>query len=316
LKIVVTGGAGFVGSAVCRALAAEETVSQIVVLDDLSTGSVRNIKGIDRVRLVVGNILDHSTVLACLEGASSVVHLAARASVEASILDPYSMHEITATGTIRVLECCRQAGVPHFVMASTAAVYGPAPTLPTPEWSAPKPVSPYAASKLAAESYALAYANSFDLGVLPLRLFNVYGPRQALEHASGAVVPSFLDAALAGRPITILGDGTQTRDLIFVETVSGIITTAVANGSVSDHPINIGSGTGTSLLQLAHAIGDLLGQELVIEYASPRVSDVQHSMADIGTLQKMFANVRHLDLVTGLSKTVEWYRTESLKYVH
>lgn len=316
LKIVITGGAGFIGSAVCRTLSAEESITQIVVLDDLSTGSARNIRGIDGVQLIQGSILNDNVLCLSLQGASSVVHLAARASVTASTQDPYSIHEIDATGTIRVLEACRKLGVPHFVLASSAAVYGPEPVIPTPESYTPRPVSPYAASKLAAESYAFAYAHCFGLGVLSLRFFNVYGPRQLLEDTNGAVVPAFLFAAIMGRPVTILGDGTQTRDLIFVESLSKIISTAVVREIVSDRSINVGSGIGTSLLQLVDIIGDLVGRELKVEHLPPRVSDVQHSIADVRILQEFFGHVRQLDLRAGLSRTLQWYLAESAGRTH
>jgi len=219
VKVAVTGGAGFIGGNLVRVLAAIPEVDQVVVLDDLSTGYRENLDGI-ACTLIEGSILDPDAVDATLTGASSVVHLAARPSVPRSVTDPMASHAANATGTAEVLEGARRSGCGHVVVASSSSVYGANPTLPKSEGLVPRPMSPYAASKLATESYALAWGHCYGLGVLAFRFFNVFGPLQPAGHAYAAVVPAFIDAALRGEPIPMHGNGTQSRDFTFVDTVT------------------------------------------------------------------------------------------------
>ena len=199
LNVVVTGGAGFIGANLCRALSGREGFGPVVALDDLSTGHRSNLDGVGGVELVEGSILDARLLDEVVGPADAVVHLAARPSVARSIEDPLASHLTNATGTVAVLEAARRGGRPHVVVASSSSVYGANPALPKREDMAARPVSPYAASKLAAESYALAYGASFGLPVLAFRFFNVFGPLQGADHAYAAVVPAFISAALAGR---------------------------------------------------------------------------------------------------------------------
>jgi UDP-glucose 4-epimerase len=313
LKIVVTGGAGFIGASVCRNLAAQAVVTKVIALDDLSTGDRRSIEDVPGVQLMCGSVLDDQVLHRALAGASSVVHLAARASVIASTSDPLAVHEINASGTLRVLEACRQLQIPHLVLASSAAVYGSGPIIPTPESILPVPQSPYAASKLAAEAYALAYARAYGIDVLPLRFFNVFGPGQDSSHGYSPVIPAFISAAIAGRPLKIWGDGTQSRDFIFVESVSNILAAAVIKRIVSNQPVNIGSGTRTSLLQLVDILVELTGWKLDVEHHRPRIGDVQHSQAEIRRLRELFGSVQLVDLRSGLASTLEWCQASADK---
>jgi UDP-glucose 4-epimerase len=219
VKVVVTGGAGFIGSNVVRALIDTPSITEIAVVDDFSTGSPDNLDGLP-VQMFHGTILDPAVLDRALAGAASVVHLAAIPSVPRSISDPMRSHQANATGTLTVLEAVRAGGVPQVILASSSSVYGANPVLPKVENLRPMPLSPYAVSKLAAEAYALAYASCFDVPVLPFRFFNVFGPGQAANHAYAAVVPSFVSAALDGRPLRVFGNGTQTRDFTFVGGVS------------------------------------------------------------------------------------------------
>jgi UDP-glucose 4-epimerase len=195
LKVVVTGGAGFIGGNVVRALQAAAAVDGVVVVDDLSTGVAGNLDG--DVDLRFGSILDRGLLDDACGGAGAIVHLAARPSVQRSVEDPVATHEANASGTL----AARRAGGCHVIVASSSSVYGGGPTLPRHERLAPQPLSPYAASKLAAESYALAYGATYGLPVLAFRLFNVFGPLQLAGHAYAAVIPAFASAALAGRPL-------------------------------------------------------------------------------------------------------------------
>ena len=183
-----------------------------MALDDFSTGSRENLAGCPAVELVEGSILSAEDLDGVMAGTHAIVHLAARPSVPRSLADPMATHQVNATGTMMVLEAARRHGAAHVVVASSSSVYGANPALPKREDMVTMPVSPYAASKLAAETYALSYARSFGLPVLAFRFFNVFGPLQSASHAYAAVVPAFVSCALDGKPLLVHGDGTQTRD--------------------------------------------------------------------------------------------------------
>jgi len=311
MKVVVTGGAGFIGANLCRALAATPGVTQIVALDDLSSGFAENLEGVD-VSLVRGDLTDPEVLDSVLPGAASVVHLGARPSVPRSIEDPMASHTANATGTLQVLEGVRRHSVPHVVVASSSSVYGQNPTLPKHEDLTPMPVSPYAVSKLATESYALAHAHCFGFRTLAFRFFNVFGPLQAAGHAYAAVVPAFASAALAGEPVTVHGDGQQTRDFTYVGTVCEVIVTAVRDQTAHDRPVNLAFGGRSSLLTLLAEMEQLLGHPIERTHVEPRAGDVRDSQADQSRLRSLFPGVAPVDLPTGLERTLEWFRTGAL----
>ena len=306
MKVVVTGGAGFIGANLSRRLASDPTVEQVVVLDDLSTGSAANLSGVE-VELVTGSILDADLVAATLRGADAVVHLAAVPSVPRSLLDPLRSHAVNATGTLQLLEAARACGGPNVILASSSSVYGRNPELPKHEGMLTMPMSPYAVSKLATEGYALAYAECFGLPVLAFRFFNVFGPLQAAGHAYAAVVPAFVSAALEGRPLPLHGDGSQTRDFTYVDTVTSVIADALHRGVTSDVPVNLAFGTRTSLRELIRLLGDVLGRELGIDELAPRAGDVRDSQAENTRLRALFPAVEPVPLRSGLEATVQWY---------
>jgi UDP-glucose 4-epimerase len=305
MKVVVTGGAGFIGANVCRTLIAAG--HEVVALDDLSTGFRANLDGI-AATLVEGSILDPDALDTVMSGAGSVVHLGARPSVPRSLADPMASHLSNATGTMEVLESARRAGDVQVIVASSSSVYGANPAIPKVEDLVPMPVSPYAASKLATESYALAHAASFGMDVLAFRFFNVFGPLQPAGHAYAAVVPAFVDAALAGRALPVQGDGRQTRDFTFVDTVADVITDAVGRRVSSERPVNLAFGSRVSLLELIDLLGSILGKELAVEFGPPRAGDVRDSQADQTRLRSLFPDTTPVDLETGLRATVEWFR--------
>jgi UDP-glucose 4-epimerase len=308
VKVVVTGGAGFIGANLCRALDADDAM-EVVALDDLSTGSRENLKPATRTELVEGSILDAGLVHEVVRGAAAVVHLAARPSVSRSIEDPIATHEVNATGTLRVLEAARAAGVPHVVLASSSSVYGNSAVLPKREDMPVAPRSPYAASKLATESYALSYAAVFDLKVLALRFFNVFGPLQTAGHAYAAVIPAFVSAALAGRPLPMQGDGTQTRDFTFVGSVVGIVRRALAGQVHSPTPVNLAFGTRQSLNELVQTLEQVIGRPLDVDRGPERPGDVKHSQADTTALRGLFPGAEPVDFADGLRQTVEWFQS-------
>ncbi|MCU1380233.1 MAG: GDP-D-mannose dehydratase [Acidimicrobiales bacterium] len=305
MKVVVTGGAGFIGANVCRTLLAAG--HEVVAFDDLSTGRTENLVSVD-VSFVEGSILDPEALDATLAGAGSVVHLAARPSVPRSLADPRASHRVNATGTMEVLEAVRRAGGPQVIVASSSSVYGSNPGMPKTEDLVPMPMSPYAASKLATESYALAHAAAFGLDVLAFRFFNVFGPLQPAGHAYAAVVPAFVDAALAGRPLPLQGDGRQTRDFTFVATVAEVIASAVERRVASERPVNLAYGSRVSLLELAELLGKLLGRELEFDFGPARTGDVRDTQADQSRLRSLFPDVEPVDLETGLRATIDWFR--------
>jgi UDP-glucose 4-epimerase len=306
-RIVVTGGAGFIGANLCRQLSATFKGQRLVVLDDLSTGRRENLAAVPGAEVHVGTILSPEDLDAAFAGADAVVHLAARPSVPRSIQDPVATHEVNATGTIRVLEAARRTGNPYVIVASSSSVYGANPRLPKSEDMATMPMSPYAASKLATESYALSYAASFGMDVLALRFFNVFGPLQPAGHAYAAVVPAFVSAALAGDPLPIHGDGTQTRDFTFVESVTQVLADAIQRRVTSTRPVNLAFGTRVSLLQLVETLEGVVGRALPRAHGDNRPGDVRDSQADQGQLRALFPDVTPVGLEEGLRKTVEWF---------
>ncbi len=278
-----------------------------MALDDLSTGHRGNLVGVDAT-LVEGSILDRDVLDDTFAGASAVVHLAARPSVPRSIADPMASHRVNATGTLEVLEAARRAGGPHVIAASSSSVYGANPTIPKHEDLATVPMSPYAASKLATEGYVVAYQQSFDLPTLAFRFFNVFGPLQAPGHAYAAVVPAFVDAALAGRPLTVHGDGRQSRDFTYVGTVVAVLTRAVVDTVTSPTPVNLAFGTRTDLLTVIALLEELLGHPVEVDHVEARAGDVRHSQADDSRLRSLFEGLEPVDLATGLQATIDWLR--------
>lgn len=310
MRVVVTGGAGFIGANLCRHLAGRG--DEVVALDDLSTGREANLDGVS-AELVVGSFLDDSLLRRTIAGADAIVHLGARPSVPRSIADPVASHEINATGTLRVLEAARELSDPLVIVASSSSVYGANPVLPKVETMTAMPMSPYAVSKLASEQYALAWQDSFGMRTLALRFFNVFGPLQPAGHAYAAVVPAFVAAALAGEPVTIHGDGEQTRDFTYVGTVCAVIADAMVRGVDSRTPVNLAFGTRTSLLEVLAMIEHVAGYTVERHHVAPRAGDVRHSQADNAALLALFPEIEAVPLTTGLGATIDWMRQHLLE---
>ena len=306
MHVLVTGGAGFIGSNLCRRLVADERFTGVSVIDDFSTGSPANLTDVD-VEVFEGSILDEPVLAMAAAPADAIVHLAARASVPRSVADPVASHAVNATGTLAVLEQARRLGA-AVVAASSSSVYGANPTLPKTEDMATRPMSPYAASKLSAEAYTNAYGHSYGMDTLVFRFFNVFGPYQPAGHVYAAVVPAFIDAALRGQPLTIHGDGTQSRDFTYVDTVTAVLADAVARRASEPDPVNLAFGTRTDLLTLIDRLEHLLGHSLPRDFQAPRVGDVRHSQADGSRMHALFPEVVPTDLDDGLAATIAWMR--------
>ncbi len=279
-KVVVTGGAGFIGSHLAEELAGRGY--RVTILDDLSTGSMRNIETILKdhiVELFQGSVTDLPTLRRVFEGARFVFHLAALPSVPRSIKDPLPTHEVNASGTLKVLLAARDGGVSKVIYSSSSSVYGDTPTLPKREDMTPNPQSPYAVSKVAGEHYCRVFAQVYRLPTVCLRYFNVYGPRQDPNSQYAAVVPSFIKRCRDGEPPVIYGDGEQTRDFTFVkDAVAANILTAEGEAS---GVYNIGSGKKVTINGLAGLVIGLSGRDLSPEYQADRPGDIRHSLADI-----------------------------------
>lgn len=309
-RVLITGGAGFIGSNLVDYLNFHSPEWDIQVLDDLSTGLSSNLDG-SRCNLIVGSILDSNLVVEIVADADHVVHLAAIGSVPRSIRYPRSTHEANITGTFNVLEAARQNSVEHVIVASSSSVYGSNPNLPRSEFDWTRPLSPYAVSKLASEAYANAYASSYGMKTAAFRFFNVFGPRQQSDHPYAAVIPKFVSAALANTPLTIHGDGTQTRDFTFVESVCDAIHTTISGSLHFEHPVNLAFGSRVSLLEVVEKLELLLQKQLEVEHTETRAGDVKASQAETALLSEVLPSVSNFDLDEGLQRTIEWFQSDS-----
>jgi len=308
MKVLVTGGAGFIGANLVRALSGPPGIDDIVVIDDLSFGFRSNLDGLN-VTFIEGSILDEDLLATAMEGVSSVVHLAARSSVPRSIAHPMAAHEDNTTGTVRVLEAARAQGDVQVIVASSSSVYGANDTLPKHEGLAARPVSPYAASKLATEAYTLAWGHSYEMPVLALRFFNVFGPLQPPLHTYAAVIPAFLSAAMQGQPLPVHGDGTQCRDFTYVDTVVSVIVDAVHRRVSHLEPLNLAFGQKITLLEVISELEVILDRKLPVEFQPSRVGDVARSQADSSALRRLFPDVTPSDFADGLRATADWFQS-------
>jgi len=305
--VCVTGGAGFIGSHIVDALVTRG--DSVTVLDDLSTGSRDNLaRHGDKVRLVVGSILDPDALRLAFADAELVYHEAALCSVPASIESPRKYCEVNITGTLNVLEAARQAGVRRVVYAASSSAYGNQDALPVSESLTPDPISPYAATKLAGEHLLRAYAACYDISCISLRYFNVYGPRQAPDSPYAAVVPKFAAAMLAGRKPIIFGDGEQTRDFTFVgNVVHANLLAGDSQAPLKGEVVNIGCGERSSVNDLLHRITAHLKLPADCDKRPPRAGDVRDSMASIDRAHDLIGYRPIVPFAEGLRITLDWY---------
>jgi nucleoside-diphosphate-sugar epimerase len=306
-RYLVTGGAGFIGSNIAEALV--ERGEQVVVLDNLSTGFERNIAHLrNDITFVKGDIRDAETVREALAGVDYVLHEAALASVPRSIEDPVLVTDVNVRGTIVMLEESRRAGVKRFVYAASSSAYGDTETLPKVETMSPKPLSPYAASKLTGEFYCSVYAHVYGLSTVSLRYFNIFGPRQDPQSQYSAVIPIFASHLLAGKPPTIFGDGEQSRDFTFVANVVEANIAASRCERARGQIVNVACGGHYTLNELFGHMQRIIGSSVQPRYAEPRAGDVRHSHADITAAEKLVGYRVAVPFEEGLARTIAWYR--------
>jgi nucleoside-diphosphate-sugar epimerase len=306
MRVAITGGAGFIGSTIAKQLASNG--ADVVVLDNFSSGYRINISGQQGIRLVEKDVRDADAVDAAVTGVDAVFHLAASVGNKRSIDQPVNDSEINVIGTLRVLEAARKAGVSKVVISSSAGIFGELRTLPIREDHPAEPDSPYGASKLCAEKLGLVYAKLYGMEVVCLRYFNVYGPNQRFD-AYGNVIPIFAFQMLRGEPLTIFGDGEQTRDFVNVHDVVQANIKAAITPGISG-AFNIGSGTRISINNLVERLRTASGLEPVVRRGPPRAGDVRDSLAHISAAREAFGFEPTVSMDEGLTEYIQWARTE------
>ena len=307
MRVLVTGGAGFIGSNLVRRLITRGHTP--VVLDDFSTGLASNLSGLEGIQVHQGCLTDMATVLAAAGGVEAIIHLGARGSVPRSIQEPMAAHAVNATGTLNILEAARSSGA-HVIFSSSSSIFGANTSSPKFERSWAQPLSPYGASKLAAESYVLSYANAYNLSVLVLRLFNVFGPWQRPNHEYAAVIPKWLWRAVQGLSLEIEGDGTQSRDFTYVDDVTSIMVEALESPVNLTSPLNLAFGRQVTLIELVTHIEQILERSLDVVFRPSRVGDVHSSLNDPSLLHATFPSVQQRPLMWELSQTLTWLNTD------
>ncbi|MCA8986376.1 MAG: SDR family oxidoreductase [Planctomycetaceae bacterium] len=304
---LVTGGAGFIASHIADRLVREG--HQVRIFDNLSTGHRRNLEAIGgSFEFIEGDVRDQSAVRAAAQDCEVIFHQAALASVPLSIKDPVQVHDVCATGTLNVLTAARDQGVRRVVYAASSSAYGDRPEMPKRESHTLQTLSPYAAAKLAGEFYCESFAHCYDVETVRLRYFNVFGPRQDPKSPYSAVIPLFVTALLEGRTPTIFGDGSQSRDFVYVGNVVQANLKAAFTPDVSSRVYNVASGERVGVAEMLKQICDILDVPFAPEFAPPRVGDVLHSWADISETQRDLGYAPEISFFEALKITVEAYR--------
>lgn len=305
-RYLVTGGAGFIGSNIVHELVRQDL--DVRVLDNFSTGKRENLTSVlDHIELIEGDIRSYHTVRDAVNNVDFVLHQAALPSVPRSIKDPITTNEVNVTGTINILDAAREANVRRVIFASSSSIYGDLDVLLKTEDMLPKPLSPYAVSKLAGEKYCQAFTRLFDLETVCLRYFNVFGPNQDPSSQYSAVIPKFIFAMKSEKRPTIFGDGKQSRDFTFVENVVQANLQACREGleNVSGEVINVACGKQVTINELVKSINSLIGKNIEPILEDPRPGDVKHSLANIGKAQQFLNYEVKVDFFEGLQRVID-----------
>jgi UDP-N-acetylglucosamine/UDP-N-acetyl-alpha-D-glucosaminouronate 4-epimerase len=310
LRILVTGGAGFIGSHLVDALVKKG--HRVRVLDNFFSGKRENLKAVrGDVEILRGDCSNPAAARRATQKIDAVLHEGAVPSVARSVKDPALSHTANATATLTMLIAARDAGVARFVYAGSSSVYGDTPTLPKHEGMTPMPLSPYAVGKLMGEHYLRVFARLFGMETLTIRYFNVFGPRQDPSSPYSGVISRFTMALLSGEAPVVHGDGFQSRDFTYVANVVDANLKALKAKGLSGQSVNVAMGRRTTLRQLLASLARETGQASKPRFGPPRPGDVRHSLADIRRARKLLGYKPVVDFETGLRRTVEWYRTQS-----
>lgn len=306
-KVLVTGGAGFIGSHLVEALC--RLGHSVRIVDDLSTGVLANLDAVrNDIEFLQGSVDDPSLIAQAMKGIELVYHQAALASVPASVDRPLASHAACATGTVNVLDQARRQGVRRVVFAASSSCYGDQPTMAKRETDPLQPLSPYAAAKIASEMYCVSFFETFGLETVRLRYFNVFGPRQDPDSPYSAVIPIFLTRMLQGKPPIVYGDGGQSRDFAFVANVVQANLLAGTVEGIGGQVFNVANGASTSLLTLIDELNRLLGTSIVPEHAPARPGDVRDSMADITVARRVLGYDPRIGFSEGLERSLGYYQ--------
>jgi UDP-glucose 4-epimerase len=305
MRVLVTGGAGFIGSNVVRALLARG--DDVRVLDNFSTGSRANLAGLEgHVELVEGDLRSYERVHTAVRGVEIVLHQGALPSVPRSVQDPLTTTAVNVEGTLNVLLAARDEGIRRVVNASSSSVYGNGGSLPRTESQLPDPISPYAVAKLAAERFGTSFSRVYGMEIVSLRYFNVFGPRQDPTSQYAAVVPRFIRAIAAGEPVTVYGDGEQSRDFTYVDNVVSANLLAAEAEGVAGEIVNVATGASATVNELADTIGRQLARPVERAYEPEREADVRASWADVGEARRLLGYEPQIALEEGLRRTADF----------
>jgi len=306
--IIVTGGAGFIGSNLVRAL---EKYNTVKVIDNLSTGYLKNIKDLinnTQIEFIKGNITNLNFLQKTFKDVDYVFHLAAIPSVPRSIINPIKSNHANINGTLNVLIAAKDNNVKKVIYSSSSSVYGDTPTLPKKEDMKPCPLSPYAVSKLTSEYYCQVFTEVYYLPTICLRYFNVYGPHQDKKSEYAAVIPKFITSVLNNNSPVIFGDGKQTRDFTFVK--DAVNANILAAKSKETGVFNIAYGKRISINKLAKSIMNIIGKQIKPKYTTPRSGDIRHSLADISKAKRKLEYIPKIEIKEGLEETITWFQKQ------
>lgn len=305
-RFLVTGGAGFIGSHIVERLVHDG--ARVRVVDNLSTGRIERLgQLLSAIEFVEGDLANESTANEAVDGMDFVVHQAAIPSVQRSLSDPIATNRSNVVGTLNLLESCRRARVRRFVYAASSSAYGNTEVLPKQEDMTPNPMSPYALQKYVGERYCKLYYELYGLETISLRYFNVFGPGQDPHSEYSAVIPRFINCLLNDQPITIYGDGEQSRDFTFIENVVEANMLALNAAAVGGQMCNVGCGERISLNRLVHLLERQIGRSARVIRVEPKLGDVRHSLADVGRARALLNYQPKIAVEEGLRRTIASY---------
>ena len=316
MKVLVTGGAGFIGSNLVKSLIQDARVSAVKVLDNLETGSIKNLAELkvnSKFEFIEGDIRNYAICLGAAEGMDIISHQAALGSVPRSVADPLTTHEVNATGTLNVFNAARENNIKRVVYAASSSTYGDHPGLPKVEDKIGAPISPYGITKLMNEIYAKVFADLYHMEFIGLRYFNVYGPYQNPAGPYAAVIPLFIKLFLVDKSPVINGDGEHSRDFTYVEDVvqANLLAMFTESKDAVNQVYNIAKGEKTSLNDLVSMLQQITGKKIEAVHGQDRNGDIKHSLADISKAKKLLGYNPSTLPVDGLRKTFDWYKQYS-----